>query len=80
MISLKYTSAQTAKLLRKLKEEHQLLLSEETNDRFFLAATGEDVERLRPSYDFEKTQSALADLEANIRKVKHAINLFRLHI
>ena len=73
---MKYTSAQAAKLLRKLKEEHQLLLSEETNDRFFLAATGEDVESLRPSYDFEKTQSALADLEANIRKVKHAINLF----
>lgn len=76
MISLKYTSAQAAKLLRKLKEEHQLLLNEEINDRFFLAATGEDVESLRPSYDFDKTQSALANLEAKIRKVKHAINLF----
>ena len=76
MEHLKYTSAQAAKLLRKLKEEHQLLLTEEANNRFFLAATGEDVESLRPAYDFEKTQTTLSDLERKIRKVKHAINLF----
>ena len=76
MMHLKYTSAQAAKLLRKLKEESQLLLTEEANNRFFLAATGEDVESLRPAYDFGKTQTALTDLEEKIRKIKHAINLF----
>ena len=76
MIPVQYTSAQAAKLLRKLNEEHQLILTEEANDRFFLAANGEDVESLRPAYDYENTQKALADLEEKIRKVKHAINLF----
>ena len=73
---MKYTSAQAAKLLRKLKDDHQLLLLEEINNRFFLAANGEDVESLRPDYDFDQTQKELAVLEEKIRKVKHAINLF----
>ena len=73
---MRYTSAEAAKLLRGLKEDQQLLLAEEANNRFFLAATGEDVESLRPEYDYEKTQEQLAVIEEKIRKVKHAINLF----
>ena len=73
---MQYTSAQAAKLLRKLKDEHVLLLNEEVNNRFFLAATGEDAESLRPEYDYKKVQADLAAIEDKIRKVKHAINLF----
>ena len=75
---MRYTSAQAAKLLRQLNEEHQLLLNEEMNKKVFLAATGEDVESLRPEYDFTSTQMKLDALEAKIRKVKHAINIFNL--
>ena len=77
---MKYTSAQAAKLLRKLKEEHQLLINEEINNRFFQAATGEDIESLRPAYDFDQVQDDLAELETRIRKVKHAINLFNCSV
>lgn len=73
---MRYTSSEAAKLLRGLKEDQQLLLAEEANNRFFLAATGEDVESLRPEYDYEKTQEQLAVIEEKIRKVKHAVNLF----
>ncbi len=73
---MQYTSAQAAKLLRKLGEEHQLLLNDEMNTCVFLAATGEDVDSLRPGYDYTATQQELAALEAKIRKVRHAINVF----
>ncbi len=73
---MQYTSAQAAKLLRRLHEEHQLLLNDELNKRVFLAATGEDIESLRPEYDYAATQQKLAVLESKIRKVKHAINVF----
>ena len=56
-----------------------MLLTEEANARFFQAATGEDLESLRPEYDYEKTQEAFAKIEKKIRKVKHAINLFNLY-
>ena len=73
---MQYTSAQAAKLLRRLGEEHQLLLNDEMNTCVFLAATGEDVDSLRPGYDYTATQQELAALEAKIRKVRHAINIF----
>ena len=73
---MQYTSAQAAKLLRRLGEEHQLLLNDEMNTCVFLAATGEDVDSLRPGYDYTATQQELAALEAKIRKVRHAINVF----
>ena len=31
---------------------------------------------MRPDYDFAKTQSALAEVERKIRKLKHALNVF----
>ena len=73
---MQYTSAQAAKLLRRLGEEHQLLFNDEMNTCVFLAATGEDADSLRPGYDYTATQQELAALEAKIRKVRHAINVF----
>ena len=75
---MKYTSAQAAKLLRKLNEERDSLLSAELRSREFVAAVGEDPETLRPVYDYRKTQEELDALEAKIRTVKHAINAFNL--
>ena len=37
---------------------------------------GEDVESVRPAYDYAETQARLEELEGAIRRLKHAINRF----
>ena len=69
-----YTSAQANKLLKKLNDEHAALLDKENRSKEFRAAMGEDVESVRPAYDYAGTQEKLAELEQRIRRVKHAIN------
>lgn len=71
-----YTSAQAAKLLAKLQQEHTRLSCHEEQAKTFVASVGEDVESVRPDYDYEKTREELASLEAAIRTVKHAVNVF----
>ena len=73
---MNYTSAQANKLLKKLNDEHAALLDKENRSKDFRAAMGEDVESVRPAYDYTDTQKKLAELEQRIRKVKHAINMF----
>ncbi len=73
---MKYTSAEAAKLLRALNEQHDMLLSRESQSSTFVAALSEDIESVRPEYDYEKTKAQLADIERRIRMVKHAINVF----
>ena len=76
-----YTSAQANKLLKKLNDEHAALLDKESRSKDFRAAMGEDVESVRPAYDYADTQEKLAELEQRIRKVKHAINVFNaIHV
>lgn len=73
---MKCTSAEAGKMLRKLMEEKSSIEMREYNGKEFLAAVGEDLESVRPDYDFAKTQSALAEVERKIRKLKHALNVF----
>lgn len=75
---MKYTSAEAAKLLRKLKEEQAALLLKEERSREFVAAVGEEIESVRPVYDYQNTQELLKELERKIRVVKHAINCFNI--
>ena len=70
------TSAEAGKMMRKLLEEKSSIEMREHNGKEFLAAVGEDLESVRPEYDFAKTQSALAEVERKIRKLKHALNVF----
>ena len=72
----KVTSAEAAKLLKKLEEERNTLLTSEMMTSSFVAAVEEDVEKVRPEYDFAATQKALLETEEKIRKLKHALNLF----
>ena len=71
---MKYTSAQANKLLKKLNDEYSALLHKEQRSRDFRAAMGEDIESVRPAYDYAKTQARLEELEGTIRRLKHAIN------
>lgn len=73
---MKYTSAEAGKLLKKLNDEHASILLREENGKEFLAAVGEDIESVRPGYDFATTQVALNEIETKIRKLKHALNVF----
>ena len=73
---MKYTSAEAGKLLKKLGEELSSINQREQNGKEFLAAVGEDIESVRPDYDFAETQCALCEIERKIRKVKHALNVF----
>jgi hypothetical protein len=73
---MKYTSAEAAKLLRRLSEEHDMLTELERQSRTFVAAVSEDPESVRPKYDFAEVQAKLAELEGKIRRVKHALNIF----
>ena len=73
---MKMTSAESAKLLKKLKYEYDALKSRENLASTFLASVGEDPESIRPAYDYETTKAQLEELACKIRKLKHAINLF----
>ena len=73
---MKYTSAEAGKLLKKLNDEQSSIILREQNGMEFLAAVGEDVESVRPNYNFRETQNALDEVGRKIRKLKHALNLF----
>ena len=73
---MKHNSAQAAKLLSKLQQVFDSLAILEANAKTFLASVGEDVESVRPEYDYKATKKELDALSLKIRKVKHAINVF----
>lgn len=73
---MKYTSAEAAKLLKALNEQHEMLIEKESSSCSFVAAVSEDIETVRPEYDYETTKQQLEEIERKIRTVKHAINVF----
>ena len=73
---MKVTSAQASKMLKKLQIEYNDLLRLEDKTSTFLAAVGEDVESVRPAYSYEETREKATKLASDIRKIKHAINIF----
>lgn len=75
---IRMTSAEAAKLLRKLNEELDNVLLMEQQSREFSAALGEDVESVRPVYDYAQVQKQIEELENRIRQVKHAVSSFNL--
>ncbi len=70
------TSAQAAKTLKKLNEERQSLFVKQSKAKEFIAAVGENIEDVRPEYDFCAMQKEIDEVEAKIRKLKHALNAF----
>lgn len=73
---MKMTSSQANKLIRQLGDELKTLEAREAKTRTFVAATVEDIESVRPEYDYDATQEAIIALENKIRKVKHTLNVF----
>ncbi len=75
---MKITSSEASKLLRKLNEELSSLKYNESLCKEFLASVGEDIESVRPEYDYIKTQQGIEAIECKIRRLKHAINVFNI--
>lgn len=73
---MKYTSAEANKLLRQLNEQYDTLLSKAEQSASFVAAVGEDIETVRPAYDYASSEAEMTALLARIRTVKHALNVF----
>ncbi|SFW22262.1 hypothetical protein [Ruminococcus flavefaciens] len=70
------TSAKAAKMLRQLNDELRTLQVREGKTKTFVAALQEDIESVRPKYNFKEMRDAQAEVERKIRKLKHALNLF----
>lgn len=75
---MKYTvtSAEASKMLKKILEEKNIVLAKERQSSVFNASLGEDVDSVRPVYDYEETQKTLEFFDRKIRALKHAINCF----
>lgn len=75
---MKVTSAQANKLLKQLIEEKYMVRLEELNSIRFTAATVENIEEVRPEYDYETVSEKIREYDRKIRAVKHAINQFNV--
>ncbi|MGN1023735.1 MAG: hypothetical protein ACI4OJ_09560 [Lachnospiraceae bacterium] len=74
------TSAEAAKILRQLQGEKSALEERENTQKSYVSSLDpDDMAMARPDYNYAATQQKLQDLEAQIRKVKHAINVFNLN-
>ena len=73
---MKMTSAQANKKLKQMNAELSLLIRTEQKSCVFRAAVGENVDEIRPEYDYHHTQLAIDTLNRKIRKLKHSINVF----
>ena len=63
------TSAQATKILRQLNDELQTLQLREANTSSFVAAIQEDIESVRPEYNFKEMRDAQAEVEKKINEV-----------
>ena len=73
---MQYTSASLNKLLKQTSEEVERIKKIEGSTSTFLVAIGEKVEDARPEYNYTETPAKINELDAKVRKIKHAINVF----
>ena len=57
---MKYTSAQANKFLKKLNDDYLAICKKEDLSKEFLVTLGEDVNSIRPEYDFLTTYKRLS--------------------
>ena len=65
-------------MLKKLQEQFKSMESMEAQMSTFHAAVGENVEDVRPDYEFTQYQREMEKVEEQIRALKHAINEFNV--
>ena len=72
----KVSPAEVAKRISALREELNDLLRFERESYQYKCVIGEDKESVRPSYDYEATNRRIDELTGEIRKLRHAMNVF----
>ena len=73
---MKLTIAEASRQIRLLNSKKAGIEIKEGNARTFIAATTEDIETVRPKYDYEQTQEEIADIDKKVREIKHALAVF----
>ena len=71
---MKYTSASANKQIKTLEDRKNYLLQREQNNSTYILAEDEKIEI--PDYDFEECNREIDDIDAKIRTLKHALNVF----
>ena len=72
----KVSPATVARRINALREELTDLERHEKETSSFTCTVGEDREKFRPSYDYEGTQRRYKEIPQEIRKLRHAMNVF----
>ena len=72
----KVSPATVARRITALREELTDLERYEKEASSFTCTVGEDEEKYRPSYDYEGTQKRYREITQEIRKLRHAMNIF----
>lgn len=75
---MKVTSNEANKLLKTYVEKLNRLKSIEEQSATYVLATTERADD-KPTYDIYKTQKEILVVNENIRKIKHAINVFNVN-
>ena len=70
------TAAEAMKQLKQLQLKRKQILDEENETSKFIAAVTEDIDAVRPEYNFQFTKMDLDVVENNIRYLKHQLNVF----
>ena len=73
---MKITSKEANNMLRVLADNKRKILTDERQDCEFHAAANENADELRPDYDFAKVNTELEQIDNDVMKLKHAINVF----
>ena len=73
------TSNEANKLLKTYNEELARLRTVESLSKDFVVSTEEDIESVRPVYDFKATQNAIVNICSTIVAIKHRINEFNVN-
>ncbi len=71
------TSAYANKVLRRLNEDKEFYLNKEKEGQVYVAAIGE--EPVIPDYDYSDVSEKIAEIDAKIMKIKHAINVVNVN-
>lgn len=68
------TSAVANKMLKAFSEEKEYLLSLERESSVYVLADSE--KSAPPAYNYEEVQAKIDEIDAKVRDIKHAINVF----
>lgn len=70
----KFTSALANKTIKQLNEEKSILLNKEQRNCVYKAY--KDEEPTIPEYDYSMTRARVQLIDEQVRKIKHALNIF----